>query len=92
MNPLNIPGYDDREQGHVDTYNNPDVLGDCYNFVPARGNLKVTLEKTRSNGWNVQWTKVKLSGGGAFTCNFNVWFDNDNGHSNSETVQCQRDL
>jgi len=91
-NPLNIPSYDDRAVGHVDTYNRPDVLGQCYRFVPARGDLTVTLEKTGSDGWNVQWTKVKLSGGRSFTCNFNIWLDNDNGHSNSETAQCQRDL
>jgi len=91
-NPLNVPGYDDRVQGHVDTYNGPDVLGQCYDFVPARGDLTVTLEKTRSNGWNVQWTKIELSGGRTFTCNFNIWLDDASGYSNSETVQCQRDL
>ena len=91
-NHLNIQGYNDREPGHVDTYNNPDVLGQCYNFVPAAGDLTVTLDKTKSNGWNVQWAKVIMSGGKTFTCNFNVWLDNDNGYSNSESVQCQRDL
>ena len=88
-NPLDVPGYNDRAQGHVDTYNGPDVLGQCYDFVPARGDLTVTLEKTRSDGWYVQWTKVKLSCGRSFTCNFNTWLDIDVGYSNSETVQCQ---
>ena len=91
-NSLNIPDHDDRVQGHLDTYSGPVVLGQCFNFVPTRGDLTVALEKPGSDGWNVQWTKVKLSGGRTFTCNFNIWLDNDNGHSNSETVQCQQDV
>ena len=90
--PLNNPDINDREKGRVDTYSGPDDLGQCFNFVMGKGDLSVTLEKERSDGWFVEWTEIKLAGGMSFNCAFNIWLDNDNGHSRSETVQCLKTM
>ena len=77
----------DRKRGHVDTYTDPSVLGECFT-THMKGQLNVTLTKDRTNGWYVDWAQVSLARGISFTCMFNSWLDDSTGYSNQMTVQC----
>ena len=86
---LDNKSVDDRQKGRVDTFADSLVLGDCFN-ARLDGQLTATLSKLKSDGWYVEWAKIKLSSGKSFTCLFNSWLDNSGGHKNSMTVTCNK--
>jgi len=73
--------------GKVDQYNDPSILGPCLS-TRMKGQLTATLRKKGSDGWFVEWAKIKLADGHSFTCEFKMWLDNEGGYTNDLTVPC----
>ena len=82
---LNKPG-NGRAKGAVDVYFNPDKIGACNDVAMGKGDLSVTLEKVKSDGWYVDWAEIKIARG--MSCLFDLWLDHNTGYSRYKTVQC----
>ena len=85
---------DDFKRGVIDDFTDASVLGECNN-KEMKGQVTAKLEVEKNDGWFVNWAKISLTGGRLFTCNFNVWLDNDAKDpkiTNSKQVTCSEGI
>ena len=86
---LDDPAVNDREKGNIDKFAGASLLGDCFG-LSFNGDLTATLTKDNSDGWFVEWAKIKFDDSRSYTCNFNTFLDNSGKYSNSMTVNCDK--
>ena len=92
---LDHPNDDVRQIGSLDVFSGFEELGQCSKITLDETGLKLTVKKTEddsTDGWKVDWVKVKVNQGITFTCPFNGYIDNDDGAPRERTVQCQNDM
>ena len=85
---------DDFKIGAIDDFTDASALGECNN-KEMKGQVTAKLEVEKNDGWFVNWAKISLTGGRLFTCNFNVWLDNDSKDlkiTNSKQVPCSEGI
>ena len=85
---LDDPAVNVRKNGNIDKFAGA-RLGDCSD-QSFYGDLTATLTKDGSDGWFVEWAKIKFDDSRSYTCNFNTFLDNSGKYSNSMTVNCDK--
>ena len=79
----------DREQGSIDRYNDPNLLGDCVN-AQLEGSLTATISKNKTDGWRVEWVQVTLARSRTYFCEFNRWIDPDGTKTARVSQKCNK--
>ena len=92
---LDRSGRTDFKKGAVNVFDRPEEMGDCHDVYLDKDELTVTLSKSGTDGWFVDWVDVTLPYKVNFHCVFGIWLDDERTDSRpsglkSDPVQCQR--